>query len=185
MHSHLNDVINVDWFAQLVLPIVSLVDAGGPVIYAIFVVASLLWLLLLERYWFIYREHPRNLRHCLARWDECSDDWYGRKIRDEFQSILSIALNQHIITIKMLIALCPLLGLLGTVMGMIDVFDVLALTGTGNARAMADSISRATIPTMAGMVVALSGLYFCANLGRRVKNESFRLREDFQRDNLA
>jgi len=37
---------------------------------------------------------------------------------------------------------------------------VLAVTGTGNARAMASGISQATIPTMAGLVVALTGLYF-------------------------
>jgi len=43
---------------------------------------------------------------------------------------------------------------------MIAVFDVMALTGTGYARLMASGISMATIPTMAGMVTALSGLYF-------------------------
>ena len=149
---------------------------------AIFFVAFLLWFLILERYWFIFREHPKNLTYCLSLWEKQTDkNWHGKKVREELISILSIALNEHIQRIKTLIALCPLLGLLGTVMGMIEVFDVLAVTGTGNARAMADSISRATIPTMAGMVVALSGLYFSANLGRRVKNESFRLKEDFQR----
>jgi len=60
----------------------------------------------------------------------------------------------------MLIGLCPLFGLLGTVTGMIHVFDVMAVTGTGNARAMASGISQATIPTMAGMVIAIAGLYF-------------------------
>jgi len=43
---------------------------------------------------------------------------------------------------------------------MIHVFDVMAVTGTGNARAMASGISMATVPTMAGMVVSLIGLYF-------------------------
>ncbi len=172
----------MDWVYQGIASVEAIVEAGGPVIYFIIAVALLLWLLILERYWFIFREHPKNLLYCLRRWESQSDqNWYGRKIREELISSLSVALSHHIATIKTLIALCPLLGLLGTVMGMIEVFDVLAETGTGNARAMADSISRATIPTMAGMVVALSGLYFSANLGRRVKNESFRLREDFQR----
>jgi len=54
--------------------------------------------------------------------------------------------------------ICPLLGLLGTVSGMVAVFDVLSITGTSNPRAMADSIGQATIPTMAGMVVAIFGL---------------------------
>ena len=44
--------------------------------------------------------------------------------------------------IKVLIALCPLMGLLGTVVGMVQVFDTLAITGTGSPRAMASGISR-------------------------------------------
>ncbi len=68
--------------------------------------------------------------------------------------------------ITLLIAICPLMGLLGTVTGMISVFDVLAVTGTGNARAMAAGISKATLPTMAGLLVALTGLYFKARFHR-------------------
>ena len=70
-----------------------------------------------------------------------------------------------------LISICPLLGLLGTVVGMIHVFDLMAVTGTGDARAMASGVSLATIPTMAGMVVALSGLFFRADLQQRVGRE--------------
>ena len=52
---------------------------------------------------------------------------------------------------------------------MIEVFDVMAAAGSGNPRAMASGVSRATIPTMAGMVAALSGLYFSARLSRRAE----------------
>ena len=69
-------------------------------------------------------------------------------------------MEQYMGVIKMLIAICPMLGLLGTVTGMIQVFDVMALTGNSNARSMAAGISEATISTMAGMVIAISGLYF-------------------------
>ena len=61
--------------------------------------------------------------------------------------------------IKTLVSLAPLLGLLGTVTGMIGVFEVLATTGGGDARSMAAGVSQATIPTMAGMVAALSGVF--------------------------
>jgi biopolymer transport protein ExbB len=56
-------------------------------------------------------------------------------------------------------ALCPLLGLLGTVTGMIEVFNIMAITGGGDAKSMAGCVSKATIPTMAGMVAALSGVF--------------------------
>ena len=61
--------------------------------------------------------------------------------------------------IKTLVALAPLFGLLGTVTGMIVVFDVMAYTGGGDAKAMAGGVSKATIPTMSGMVAALSGVF--------------------------
>ena len=70
------------------------------------------------------------------------------------------SLEKGLSLIKLLAAVAPLLGLLGTVTGMISVFDVMAVTGTGDARAMASGISKATVPTMAGMVVSLIGLYF-------------------------
>ena len=58
---------------------------------------------------------------------------------------------------------------------MIHVFDVMAVAGTANARAMASGVSYATIPTMAGMVVALSALYFRMHLHNKVKHETRKL----------
>ena len=74
-------------------------------------------------------------------------------------------------------ALCPLLGLMGTVTGMIEVFDVMAISGSGNARSMASGVSKATIPTMAGMVGALSGVFASTWLNRMVKTERTHLED--------
>jgi biopolymer transport protein ExbB len=71
--------------------------------------------------------------------------------------------------IRTLVAMCPLIGLLGTVTGMISVFETMATQGTGNARLMAAGISMATIPTMAGMVAALSGLFVSSRLESKAK----------------
>ncbi len=72
---------------------------------------------------------------------------------------MRVKIEQNLRLIKSLIALGPMFGLLGTVTGMIEVFTVLSITGGGDARSMAGGVSRATIPTMAGMVAALSGLF--------------------------
>jgi biopolymer transport protein ExbB len=88
--------------------------------------------------------------------------------------------NQYLQIIKTMVALCPLLGLMGTVTGMIEVFDVMAFSGSGNARSMASGVSKATIPTMAGMVGALSGVFLVTLLNQKVNREV----EDLE-DNLT
>jgi len=84
--------------------------------------------------------------------------------------------------IQTFVALCPLLGLLGTVTGMISVFEVMAVSGTGNARSMAAGVSRATIPTMAGMVGALSGVFLVTVLTRTAKRNIQSLEEEMSMD---
>lgn len=135
---------------------------GGPVLYGIFALCLLLWCFILERLWFFYRDMPALAKEVSVRWQARDDhhSWCARKIRAAWLSEYRQAGMQHLSTIGILISICPLMGLLGTVTGMISVFDVLAVTGTGNARAMANGISQATIPTMAGLTVALTGVYF-------------------------
>ena len=68
--------------------------------------------------------------------------------------------------------MCPMIGLLGTVYGMIEVFEVLSFLGTGNPRAMSSGVAMATIPTMSGMVITLFGLYFYQDINGRIENLS-------------
>jgi len=74
------------------------------------------------------------------------------------------ALQSNPELINILIIICPVLGLLGTVTGMIQVFDVVAVLGTGNARALASGITMATLPTMVGMTISIIGLLIMAYL---------------------
>ncbi|WP_353252192.1 MotA/TolQ/ExbB proton channel family protein [Salinisphaera sp. PC39] len=153
------------------------IDAGGDTLWAILAVTVILWTLILERLWFYARVFPRHRDTWVAEWRERRDrsSWRARAIRRQNISQADLELRAGVRAIRTLIAVCPLLGLLGTVTGMIQVFDVMALEGTGDARAMASGVSRATIPTMAGMVVALSGLYFGTRLPQRARLEVRRL----------
>ena len=65
-------------------------------------------------------------------------------------------------------AITPLLGLLGTVVGMIRVFSEIMLQGTGNANALAGGISEALITTAAGLTVAIPTYMFHRYFSRRV-----------------
>ena len=135
---------------------------GGWVLKIIVFTVVILWILIIERILFFKSRCSWLIEEAEKKWKAREDkkSWFAKKIRQGEIAKLNSELIQNIPLIKTIVAICPLLGLLGTVTGMIAVFDVMALTGTGNARQMAEGISMATIPTLAGMVTALSGLYF-------------------------
>ncbi|MAD74835.1 MAG: biopolymer transporter ExbB [Rheinheimera sp.] len=149
------------------------IHTGGNVLYVVAVVLFVMWFLMLERYWSVSAIFPKIKKDIITRWDARADttSWYAHKIRDTWISEATNDLDQRMLLIKTLVAMCPLVGLLGTVTGMIAVFDIMATQGTGNPRTMAAGISMATIPTMAGMVAALSGLFFSSRLEVKVKRE--------------
>jgi len=91
-------------------------------------------------------------------------------------------INNNMPVITTMVALCPLLGLLGTVTGMIEVFNVMAVTGGGDAKSMAGGVERSTIPTMAGMVAALSGLFANTYLQRIAEREQESLEDQLTSD---
>lgn len=148
-------------FVDFFIAIRDFFERGGDVLWAIFFVTILMWTLIIERAWFYYGVLPEKIRETVDLWERRDDtsSWFARRIRDQMISTVSIEAHRFILVIKTLMAVLPLLGLLGTVTGMIEVFDVMAVAGTGNARLMAGGVSKATIPTMAGLVAALSGLY--------------------------
>ena len=67
-------------------------------------------------------------------------------------------LEKYLNTLGTVAAIAPLLGLLGTVVGMIDVFNQITSVGTGDANALAGGISEALITTAAGLIVAIPAL---------------------------
>ncbi|WP_251359280.1 MotA/TolQ/ExbB proton channel family protein [Kangiella sp. TOML190] len=162
---------------ELIYTILDFIDKGGWVLWVIGAVLFLMWTFIIERYWYIYGEFPKLARIKIAEWDARDDtlSWRAHRIRDYWVSEARESLNARLLLIKTLIAVCPLLGLLGTVTGMIDVFDTMSGQGSGSARQMAGGIFKATIPTMAGMVAALSGLFVSNRLEQAafVKSHQF------------
>ncbi len=87
-------------------------------------------------------------------------------------------LGRSLAVIGILVSVAPLLGLLGTVLGMIETFQVISLFGTGNANAMAGGISVALITTEAGLLVAVPGLLLSGVLLQRSSRLTTQLEED-------
>ncbi|MEN7341519.1 MAG: MotA/TolQ/ExbB proton channel family protein [Pseudomonadota bacterium] len=148
-------------------------EMGGPVLYLILFATTVMWTCILERFWFFSRVMPGLSGTVVKNWESRRDttSWDAHRIRDMMISEVSIEARALMPIIKTTMALLPLLGLFGTVYGMIGVFEVMAVHGTGNARLMAGGVSQATIPTMAGLVAALSGLQVSVSLERKAARE--------------
>lgn len=144
---------------------------GGPVVSVLLVVGFVLWFLILERFIFIKIEFPKKLKMEVENWLYRHDQqsWNAHKIRESIISESKISLERGVSSIKVLISVCPLLGLLGTVTGMLGVFEIISLTGNSDAKAMGAGIYKATLPTMVGLFLALSAIYFNHALQQNIK----------------
>ena len=170
--------------------------SGGPVMIPLALVSGFMWLLIVERLLFFRRLHRKNMSFQQA-WDHIHEDRMpdprrhrgiisllvarflsrrshkpalDRFILDETIVSINHGLDDYLAVIGVLAGIAPLLGLLGTVLGMIDTFDILAVFGTGNAKGMAGGISEALITTQTGLLVAIPGLYMKGFLDRRAHN---------------
>ena len=148
----------MDGLAQVLL---AFMEQGGEVLWLIAALLFVMWTLIFERVWYLKFAWKQDATKVIAKWEGRAErqSWEAKQIRTMLLSQASMQINQFMPMIKAMVALCPLLGLLGTVWGMIEVFNVMAVTGGGDAKSMAEGVQKATIPTMAGMVAALSGVF--------------------------
>jgi biopolymer transport protein ExbB len=161
------------WLTDSFEAIRDFMELGGPILRWIAVTIFLMWVLITERIMFFRSSMKEMSREIHDAWESRSErrSWNAHQIREMMISRFEMASNKGTNVIQTLVALCPLLGLMGTVTGMIKVFGVMAVSGSGNVRAMAAGVSQATVPTMAGMVGALSGVLLVTLLSRRAARE--------------
>jgi len=161
----------MSWLSDSFYLIDNFINSGGPVLFAIALLLLLLWILMIERSYYLLIHFPRYQEKVVQTWLSRNDkgSWFALQIRQGKLARASMLLKQNMDFLNALIKMFPLLGLLGTVSGMIQVFDVVAVHGTGNPRLLASGISLATIPTMAGLVCALSGLFIYSRLQSKAK----------------
>jgi biopolymer transport protein ExbB len=103
-----------------------------------------------------------------------------REILAQHTARLDHELEARHAAIGVLATVAPLLGLLGTVLGMIETFQVISDFGTGNARALAGDISVALVTTQTGLLVAIPGLLVGNRLRDRAATLRLRLAETTQ-----
>jgi biopolymer transport protein ExbB len=132
--------------------------AGGVVLQVLIGLGFVLFCLLLSRLWFRFFEFPKMLLICQSETSGVG----------AFKSVYKARqlLAQSMWLIRTTISVCPLLGLMGTVVGMIDIFDTIAINGVNDPQVLASGVARAILPTMAGMVIAISAMFLFAYIKR-------------------
>ncbi len=163
---------------------------GGSVMWPILGTSLVVWLLCLDRVLFIRqysRLHQRVFAairsNKVAGLDPVDNRTYGQLVRrlknadrvaishenvlGGFKIGVKQDLNQHMNTISQFIQIAPLLGLLGTVVGMVKTFSDIMLFGIGNPQLMAEGISVAMITTEAGLAVAFPAMLFLNHIQSR------------------
>lgn len=154
---------------------------GGPVVDWIFICCILMWLIVVERYWYFWRILPGQIQTSVNVWKNRPErsSWKAHQVRRALISRLNAGMGANLGVLRVLVPMAPLLGLLGTVSGMLNVFDSMAARGSADARSMATGVSEAMICTLTGLAVSISGLYPVFDFRRRVKQETDRLADRF------
>ena len=157
---------------------------GGDVLWLIAALVFVMWVLIFERVWYLQFAWKAEVAGVIAKWEGRPErkSWQAHQIRTMLISQSRMEINRYLPEIKTMVALCPLLGLLGTVTGMIEVFNIMAVTGGGDAKSMAGGVQMATIPTMAGMVAALSGVFANTYVTQIAQRESVFLQDNLTTD---
>lgn len=135
---------------SLLAPVESFLAQGGWTLWVMFGISCLVWARLLERLYMLGRLYPQKRQAML----ELPAERVGYAARSLF-----VDLQEGMDSARTMIAALPLLGLLGTVAGMIEAFDALSVFGNSNARGLSGGISHALISTMVGLVTSLAALY--------------------------
>jgi len=172
----------------------SLMQQGGPIMWVIFIVACIaLFMLILQGLQLIYLLKYARLDYSILMESEGINHLLGNKSNSPVSQLLrSINLskirtktelvkdiNTHLSeiiprlegtlpTVAIIGTLLPMLGLLGTVTGMIKVFEVIAIHGTGDPGEMAHGISQALLTTASGLIIAIPVIFIHHILVRRL-----------------
>jgi len=155
-------------------PVGDLLDQGGPFVGWILLCGFVMWTLVIERSWYFALVLPKDAKRTVETWKARTDhsSWCARQIRQAMVSRVNAAMTASLPLLRVLVPLSPLLGLIGTVSGMLEVFDSMALRGSADARAMASGVSEAMICTLTGLAVSITGLYPVYYFQRRARRET-------------
>lgn len=164
-------------FESGILQLDMLLDRGGPVMWTLAIIAMIVWSGLIEHLMYL-REVTPGLRKQAMHLAELPTGIRSAQLRRMHLNRARSQLQRALPLLRTLVVLCPLLGLTGTVLGMMEVFDGIAALGTTEPRALSNGISQAVLTTMAGLMIALPALYLVSLVERSIQRVMQRLSLD-------
>jgi biopolymer transport protein ExbB len=162
------------------------VEQGGTVGYVILILGFIAFIISIERYISLYITKSKVKKQLKStqlqksnplgrvllvkeKYSDMASETLELKLHEAILKELP-ALTRNITFIKIISVVAPLLGLLGTVTGMIQTFQAITLFGTGDPKLMAGGISQALVTTVLGLVVAIPTVMLFTWLNTRSKN---------------
>lgn len=172
----------LDFLLWPLLGVRTIIEDGGWIVYCLMASCLLMWATIADRWWYFRRVLPQESAQMLAAWKSRRDhqSWYARAIRQMMISKLNASMTANMQILRVLVPMCPLLGLIGTVTGMLEVFDSMSLLGNADARSMASGVSHAMIATLSGLGVSITGLYPLYHFDSRARVETELLADHFE-----
>lgn len=154
---------------ESLLQVWEIIVSGGPIMVALAVLAFLLYRNVFGLFLFTSRLRVRE------SFERQAPDHSRASVQD-FRNHLSTLMRTQLNYAKVLIAAAPLLGLLGTVIGMLDTFKGIgANSGTDTTRAVADGVKVALITTQTGLMIAILGLFATQGISRIYRKKDLEL----------
>ncbi|WP_051168220.1 MotA/TolQ/ExbB proton channel family protein [Marinospirillum minutulum] len=138
---------------------VTLMQQGGLIMWLLFIVALLQIYLFMQR-WLTWPS---------LNWLPTASSQRPQLLRRAEHLLALNQLEKGLPLLKALVVITPLLGLTGTVTGMMLVFDGLSLGEAADPRRLSSGIARAILPTFASMAVVLLGMFFLSFWQRRAR----------------
>jgi len=138
---------------------------GGVIIYFLFAVAFLMLFIIVQK--FLYIRFFKIFSFQKSDFFINQPIWIQENIKLNLINQIDFNLNKNVDFLSFLVKVASLLGLLGTIVGMIDVFELIS-NGQQELDFIAFGISKATIPTFVGMAISIVGLIFLYFIKREI-----------------
>ena len=156
--------------------VIAFLEVGGGAMVGLLVLTFVMWVLLLDAIFYLQFSEARDAAAAEEGWVERREhlSWHASQIRRMLVSEHRQRLQWSFPIIKACVALCPMIGLLGTVIGRIEIFSVMTVGTGASTRGLAMGVSNAMTTTAAGMVAALSGMITQAFIVRNAADRLLR-----------